>query len=82
MAIKLTKPEINWFEKEYQNGRTIEEMAIDTGFSKQNVKRALAEAGLVYLSWYKTTEEDKILKFLRSKNIITKENLKGALCTT
>lgn len=82
MAIKLTKPEINWFEQEYQNGRTIEEMAIDTGFSKQNVKRALAEAGLIYLSWYKTNEEDKILKFLRSKNIITKENLKGALCTT
>lgn len=76
MAIKLSKPEINWFNQEYQNGRTIEEMAIDTGFSKQNVKRALAESGILYLSWYKTEEENEMLKYLRHKNITTLEQLK------
>lgn len=69
MAVKLTQPEINWFKQEYENGRTLDEISIDTGFSKQNIKRALAEAGLMYLSWYKTNEEDKILKYLRNKDI-------------
>lgn len=69
MAVKLTQPEINWFKQEYENGRTLDEISIDTGFSKQNIKRALAEAGLMYLSWYKTNEEDKILKYLRGKDI-------------
>lgn len=69
MAVKLTQPEINWFKQEYENGRTLDEISVDTGFSKQNIKRALAEAGLMYLSWYKTNEEDKILKYLRNKDI-------------
>lgn len=69
MAVKLTQPEINWFKQEYENGRTLDEISVDTGFSKQNIKRALAEAGLMYLSWYKTNEEDKILKYLRGKDI-------------
>lgn len=75
MAIRISTPEINWFASEYNNGRTIEEMSIDTGFSKQNVKRALAEAGIYYLTWYKTKEEDNMLKYLRSKNISNKEQL-------
>lgn len=79
MAIKLTQPEIKWFEQEYQNGRTIEEMAIDTGFSKQNVKRALAEAGLMYLSWYKTNSENEILRYLRNKGITTLDTLRDIL---
>lgn len=82
MAIKLSKPEINWFKQEHQNGREIEEMAIDTGFSKQNVKRALAEAGVLYLSWYKTDEENQMLKYLRSKRITNLEQLQGVLCIT
>ncbi|WP_395143729.1 hypothetical protein ACF3NV_07740 [Moraxella atlantae] len=66
---QITPPAIKWFKQEYEAGRTIEEMSIDTGWSKQNVKRALAEAGIMYLSWYKTANENELLKFLYSKGI-------------
>lgn len=66
---QITEPAIKWFKQEYQAGRSLEEMAIDTGWSKQNIKRALAEAGVMYLSWYKTTHENELLKFLYSKGI-------------
>lgn len=79
MAVKLTQPEINWFHQEYLAGRSIEEMSIDVGFSKQNTKRALAEAGDLYLSWYKTKEEDHILKYLRSIGITSLNQLKQAI---
>lgn len=79
MAIKLTQPEINWFASEFNNGRTIEEMAIDVGFSKQNVKRALAEAGIYYLTWYKTKQENLLLKHLRNKGITTLNQLQGLI---
>ena len=68
---QITQPAIKWFKQEYQAGRTIEEMSIDTGWSKQNVKRALAEAGVMYLSWHKTNEENRILKYLYEHNIKT-----------
>ncbi|ELA08274.1 hypothetical protein MOMA_06921 [Moraxella macacae 0408225] len=79
MAIKLTQPEINWFASEYTSGRTLEEMAIDVGCSKQNVKRALAEAGIYYLTWYKTKQEDLMLKHLRQKGITNINQLKGVI---
>lgn len=75
MGIALSKSEINWFANEYTDGRTIEEMATDTGFSRQNVKRALAEAGICNLSWYKTNEENQMLEYLRSKDINTLDSL-------
>lgn len=75
MGIKLSTSEINWFLNEFTDGRSIAEMAIDTGFSRQNVKRALAEAGIYYLTWYKTKEEDSMLKYLRNKDITTLDNL-------
>ena len=56
---QIDKSSIQWFCQEYKNGRTVEEMAVDNGWSKQNVKRALAEGQLMYLSWYKTREEDR-----------------------
>lgn len=37
--------------------------------AKLYVKRALAEAGLLTLSWYKTKEENKMLIALASKGI-------------
>ena len=62
---QIDKASIQWYCQEYKAGRTVEEMAIDNGWSKQNVKRALAEGGLMYLSWYKTAEENAMLKYLR-----------------
>lgn len=79
MAIRLNQSEINWFKDEYLNGRTIDEMAIDTGFSKQNVKRALAEADILNLSWYKTKKENELLMYLRSKDITSLTKLKELL---
>lgn len=67
--MNLKPSEINWIANEKRSGRTIEEIAIDTGMSKQNVKRALAESGDMVLSWYKTKEENLILEFLRNKGI-------------
>lgn len=67
--MRLTKQEITWIANEFQSNRTVQEIAIDTGMSKQNVKRALAEAGLLTLSWYKTSEENKMLIALASKGI-------------
>lgn len=67
--MRLTKQEITWIANEFQSNRTVQEIAIDTGMSKQNVKRALAEAGLLTLSWYKTNEENKMLIALASKGI-------------
>ena len=75
---QIDKPAINWFTQQYQAGRTVEEMSIDTGWSKQNVKRALAEGQLMYLSWYKTNEEDSMLKFLKDIGITSARDLREA----
>ena len=75
---QIDKSAINWFCQEYKNGRTVEEMAVDNGWSKQNVKRALAEGKLMYLSWYKTYEEDNMLKFLKEIGITSTSDLQEA----
>lgn len=73
---QIDKSSIQWFCQEYKNGRTVEEMAVDNGWSKQNVKRALAEGQLMYLSWYKTREEDSMLKFLKEIGITSARDLR------
>ena len=75
MAIKLTKDELNWIKAEYLSGRDIHDIMVDTGISASNIKRALAECGLMYLHWYKTKEENSILEYLRGKNIRTLQEL-------
>lgn len=75
---QIDKSSIQWFCQEYKNGRTVEEMAVDNGWSKQNVKRALAEGQLMYLSWYKTHEEDSMLKFLKEIGITSARDLREA----
>ena len=75
---QIDKSSIQWFCQEYKNGRTVEEMAVDNGWSKQNVKRALAEGHLMYLSWYKTHEEDSMLKFLKEIGITSASDLREA----
>ena len=75
---QIDKSSIQWFCQEYKKGRTVEEMAVDNGWSKQNVKRALAEGQLMYLSWYKTHEEDSMLKFLKEIGITSARDLREA----
>ena len=74
----LNQAELNWIAQEYNNGRTIEEIAIDTGISKQQVKRCLSEKGLMYLSWYKNAEEDSMLKYLKDIGITSASDLREA----
>lgn len=69
MAVKYTQKELEWFKQEYLSGRTVEEISTDTGHSISNIKRALAEAEVIYLSWYKTKKEDEILQLLRHMNV-------------
>ena len=76
MAVNIDPNMIQAIANEYQNGRTIEEISIDSGIGKNNVKRALCEANLMSLSWYKTQEEDDILFYLDSIGITTLEDLK------
>ena len=76
MSIRLTQAEIQWIKQEYEAGNTVQDIAIDTGMSVSNVKRALAEAGLMYLSWYKTNTEIAMLEYLKQNNVTTLEELK------
>lgn len=79
MAIKLTSKEIDWIANEFKNKRTIDEIAVDTGMSKQNVKRALCEAGLMTVSWYKTKNEIFMLNYLKGMGINNLEQLRSIL---
>lgn len=76
MAVNIDPNMIQAIANEYQNGRTIEEISIDSGIGKNNVKRALCEANLMSLSWYKTQEEDDILLYLDIIGITTLQDLK------
>lgn len=78
---QIDKPAINWFTQQYQAGRTVEEMSIDAGWSKQNVKRALAEGGVMYLSWYKTAEENAMLKYLKDMEVTSFNQLRECFTT-
>lgn len=69
MTVKLNQQELNWVANEFQNDRTVQEIAIDTGMSVNNVKRALAEKGLLSLSWYKTTDEIQTLNYLKAMGV-------------
>ena len=76
MSIRLTQAEIQWIKQEYEAGNTVQDIVFDTGMSVSNVKRALAEAGLMYLSWYKTNTENAMLEYLKQNNVTTLEELK------
>ena len=76
MSIRLTQAEIQWIKQEYETNSTIQDIVFDTGMSVSNVKRALAEAGVLTLSWYKTNEENAMLEYLKQNNVTTLEELK------
>lgn len=79
MSIKIDPLALDWIHNEFRSGRTMEEISLDTGMSKQNVKRALAECGVLSLSWYKTVEENAILDYLKAKGITSASQLHGVL---
>ena len=76
MSIRLTQAEIQWIKQEYEANSTIQDIVFDTGMSVSNVKRALAEAGVLTLHWYKTNEENAMLEYLKQNNVTTLEELK------
>lgn len=76
MSIRLTQTEIQWIKYAYEVGSTVQDIAFDTSMSASNVKRALAEAGVLTLSWYKTNEENAMLEYLKQNNVTTLQELK------
>lgn len=72
---KFTQNELDWVKSEYENGRSIEEISVDTGLSRQMIKRMLAETGTIYLTWYKTRNENALLQYLRIKGITSLDDL-------
>lgn len=76
MSIRLNQAEIQWIKQEYEAGSTVQDIVLDTGMSVSNVKRALAEAGVLTLSWYKTNEDNAMLEYLKQNNVSTLEELK------
>ena len=71
--------DIQWVKDEFQAGRTVEEISLDTGKSIKTIKRYLAEANILNLSWHKTREENNILKYLKGKGITKLTQLVGKL---
>lgn len=71
--------DIQWVKDEYLAGRTVDEISIDTGKSVKTIKRYLAEAGVLNLSWHKTREENDILRYLKAKGITRLTQLAGKL---
>lgn len=71
--------DIQWVKDEFLAGRTVEEISIDTGKSIKTIKRYLAEAGILNLSWHKTREENNILNYLKAKGITKLTQLAGKL---
>ena len=76
MSIRLTQAEIQWIKQEYEAGNTVQDIVFDTGMSVSNIKRALAEAGVLTLHWYKTNEENAMLEYLKQNNVTTLQELK------
>ena len=71
--------DIQWVKDEFLAGRTVEEISIDTGKSIKTIKRYLAEAGVLKLSWHKTKEENDIINYLKAKGITKLNQILGKL---
>ena len=69
MTVKLNKDEINYIARAYLSNYTIEEISVETGVGSQNVKRALCEAGVMKVDWYKSSEEIAMLNYLEAMGI-------------
>lgn len=71
--------DIQWVKDEFLAGRTVEEISLDTGKSVKTIKRYLAEAGILNLSWHKTREENLLINYLKAKGITKLTQLMGKL---
>lgn len=71
--------DIQWVKDEFLAGRTVEEISLDTGKSVKTIKRYLAEAGSLNLSWHKTREENLLINYLKAKGITKLTQLMGKL---
>lgn len=61
------------------NNSTLEEVGLLYGISSTTISRHLAELGYKDLKRHKTDRENSMLKYLRTKNILTVEDLKKVL---
>ena len=76
MTVKLNQDEIDYIANAFKANCTVEEISVETGVGKQNVKRALCEAGLMKLDWYKSSEEIAILNYLKAMGIVNLKQLR------
>lgn len=67
--MNINSKEINAIAELFKSGKTVAQIAEHKNMSRQNIKRALAEAGLMTLSWYKTSNEIAMLNYLRGMGI-------------
>lgn len=77
--MRLNAPQIEWIVQNYNQGRTIEELTLDTGRSEATIKRALSEAGVMDLSWHKSAEQHRMLQYLRTKSVVNLTQLQGKI---
>lgn len=77
--MNINSKEINAIAELFKSGKTVTQIADQKDMSKQNVKRALAEAGLMQLSWYKTTNELQMLNYLKGMGINNLVELRSVL---
>lgn len=75
--MRLNAQQIDWISSEFQAGREVDEISIDTGLSVPSIKRALSEAGDLDLAWHKSKEQHKILQYLRSRGITKLSQFNG-----
>lgn len=64
----------DWISQHFQAGMELDDIALSTGRNIQRIKRSLADTGDIYLSWYKTPQENTLLLHLRELNIKTVED--------
>lgn len=77
--MKLDSNKINQIADKFLAGQSVAQIADELDMSRQNVKRALAEAGLMQLSWYKTTNELQMLNYLKGMGINNLVELRSVL---
>lgn len=75
-AVELKDEAVQYY---VSNDTTLEEVALLYGISSTTISRHLAELGYKDLKRHKTDRENAILKYLRTKNILTVEDLKKVL---
>ena len=80
MAVKIPKDTLQAIVDDFTiNKLTIGEISTMYVYSTSSVSRALADAGVLSLSNYKTKEEDRMCQLLQAKGIRTAVELSKVL---